>query len=162
MHARNVYVRDDATVSLVNTLTIMLWIDTPGPRAGAEACSLCDADGKHCRMLMFGGGSGLGSIGSETWQLDVHNASWTQLHSTLTPPPRIGHGLVSLPNGRAYLFGGVNLLGNPAATIGDELVLGDFWSFDSATLQWTPVSKCTGGQTWHAVACSLFTRSSTL
>jgi hypothetical protein len=70
-------------------------------------------------VILFGGGSG-GIDQNTTWRWVVARASWKQVTTTQSPPPREGAGMVYLPALRhVIVFGGQN----------SETPLNDTWEF---------------------------------
>lgn len=96
---------------------------SPAPRAGAQGTS----DGS--RLLLFGGNLGSSVMSQETWSFD--GTAWTDLTPTSGPLPtgRDWHAACwDATNQNLVVFGGRD---------GSNLDLGDTWTFNTVTGQWT-------------------------
>lgn len=105
-------------------------IDAPGPTA-VIGCAATYVPGEDATYL-FGGGSDAGGLLNEMWKWSPDDRSWTAVTyaSQTNPIPRYDGAMREVvPGGPLYLFGG----------FGDGTYLGDTWSFDTATAEWTRI-----------------------
>lgn len=105
-------------------------VDAPGPTAviGCAATYVPSDDATY----LFGGGSDAGGLLNEMWKWDPDARTWNAVTyaSQDNPIPRYDGAMRELePGGPLYLFGG----------FGDGTYLGDTWTFDTSTLEWTNV-----------------------
>lgn len=99
-------------------------------------------------VVLFGGNqtSGPGGMVSpldDTWMFDLAAEDWTELGPDASPSLRFQHGMASVGDGTAILYGGRPEFG---------LELGDTWMFDGATQTWTDLAPPMSAGTRSAFA----------
>ncbi|MCX4242402.1 Kelch repeat-containing protein [Paraliomyxa miuraensis] len=103
------------------------------PARNAHGMARLDAD----TVVLFGGtNSGAGGALGDTWLFDTVAEQWS-LDPGAAPPARFQHGMVSIGDNRALLFGGMMSPGNE---------FGDTWVFDGATNAWQNMVPPAGPQ----------------
>ena len=108
---------------------------SPPPRIDPSFVYDSDAD----RVVMFGGHTELGGeVLGDTWTYDADANTWTEIESSLSPPPRSGHAAWFDPGvGSSFVFGGAGEWTSwpplPWTALGGE----ELWRFDSGTGNWT-------------------------
>lgn len=77
---------------------------SPQPRSWHGACTVNGQD-----LIVFGGCSAAGRLLSDTWRIDLTEASphWEELSAGWAPPARLGLSLVATESGRIFAFGGL-------------------------------------------------------
>ncbi|NHJ06147.1 MAG: hypothetical protein EAX90_15070 [Candidatus Heimdallarchaeota archaeon] len=94
-------------------------------------------------FIMFGGDNEQSPIRAlgDTWTFSSSTLQWTSIQTSASPPPRNNHAMVfdSYMN-KTLLFGGY----------GEDYskVYGDFWMYDSKTLNWNQISSPSISSTW--------------
>lgn len=94
-------------------------------------------------FIMFGGDNEQSPIRAlgDTWTFSSSTLQWTSIQTSASPPPRNNHAMVfdSYLN-KTLLFGG----------FGEDYskVYGDFWMYDSETLNWNQISSSSISSTW--------------
>ena len=98
-------------------------------------------DSAHDQIIMFGGfgqsGTGNDTNGYfyDTWAYDPTVNTWTQLHPSRVPPPRLGGSMAyDSAHSKVLMFGGFSPL---------DGVLFDTWSYDPSANTWTQLHPLT-------------------
>jgi N-acetylneuraminic acid mutarotase len=87
-------------------------------------------DANNGRILLFGGQNKTAYF-NDLWQYDGNNWSPATVVGS-SPPPRALHSMTyDADDGLVFLFGGRSLAGD---------LLADFWSFNTATNEWTKIA----------------------
>jgi hypothetical protein len=114
-----------------------------GPSARVSASAIFDPT--QNRLVLFGGNSSSGGVNyiphNDTYALDLATATWTQLQTAGAPSPRLfaAPAYDSKRHAMIIVHGG-----DQNAFIGP--FLGDTWSLDLASLQWTQIDAGTPSQ----------------
>lgn len=106
----------------------------PSPRALAPLAF----DPLTKKIVLFGGDF-LDGVGSDTWTYDCQSRTWTQQRPELSPAPRFGHALLSIPAapGKVLLAGGNTITSSTSyqATLYRPLPF-ELWIYDVASNRW--------------------------
>jgi N-acetylneuraminic acid mutarotase len=98
------------------------------PRPTARQAASMAYDPATKRVILFGGENGSRVLG-DTWAFDPAANTWTQLHSSTSPPARCSQSMVyDATSSTIILFGGTDW---------DLRAFSDTWAFDSAAGTWT-------------------------
>ncbi len=99
------------------------------------------------RVVMFGGGDGVGELG-DTWAYDTNTNTWTELHPATPPSARV-YAMLAY-EGRTkniVMYGGVE----DSTNWPYEPTLDETWVFDLDSVVWTQESpkKVASSRAWH-------------
>jgi hypothetical protein len=118
----------------------------PATRPAARTYFAMAYDEATDRVVVFGGFSGTAELG-DTWTYDVDTDTWELVSSGGGPGARGYAAMADDPTSdRVVLFGGVRGA--------SEEPLGDAWSFDLGTGEWTQLQSASAPspRAWHAMA----------
>jgi N-acetylneuraminic acid mutarotase len=102
------------------------------PALGAHALAY---ESKNEVVILFGGDVDPFLSTAETWVYDYDTNTWTNLTTSIAPPPRSGHSMVyDTQSERIILFGGQYWDGQ------FEFAYHDTWTYNYDTNQWTNVT----------------------
>ncbi|MBW2737176.1 MAG: hypothetical protein JRH20_32755, partial [Deltaproteobacteria bacterium] len=90
--------------------------------------------------LVLFGGDGQDRGYADTWSYDCATRRWTQHYPALSPSPRAGHALLTLPKSdKIVLVGGYRLANGHSYMYRDayETLSAEVWSYDPAVKSWT-------------------------
>ncbi len=108
----------------------------PGPRV----LSPMVYDPTHRKIVLFGGDR-MDMVHGDTWVYDCKTRTWSNAKPRLGPPPRLGHGLVYLPESKKILLTGGLTYSNARAAYYQHLPYLDLWVYDVGTNQWQMLSR---------------------
>ncbi len=100
---------------------------TPALRPIAREGAPMAFDSVSGKIILFGGGTGLGTVLGDTWSWDGTN--WTQEQPLVAPPARVYHTMAHDNLGRPLMFGGEDANGTR---------LGDSWVWNATSNTWQP------------------------
>jgi len=99
------------------------------------------------RVVLFGGSDiWQDLVMNDTWTYDYEADAWTEIHTSVSPSPRLYHAMTwDLASNRMVLFGGVSYPYEP--------VLGDTWALDLERSTWTPLTPtpAPSPRAWHVM-----------
>ncbi|ETV79299.1 hypothetical protein H257_07351 [Aphanomyces astaci] len=88
------------------------------------------------KLVIFGGWDGTNKTFKDLWVFDTESFAWIKPKVTGTPPPpRHGHTMVLLEDGRILVFGGYALKTTPGDITGEYF--NDVYTLDTETMVWT-------------------------
>ncbi|MBW2736553.1 MAG: hypothetical protein JRH20_29545, partial [Deltaproteobacteria bacterium] len=93
-------------------------------------------------LLLFGG-DGMDRAYADTWSYDCATRRWSQRYPPLSPSPRAGHALLTLPKSdKLILVGGYALSHGHSFLYQDtyQNLSGEVWSYDPALNRWTKLA----------------------
>ncbi len=130
-------------------------LDASGPSArGRHAVAI---DEERGWLILHGGryrnddtGGSSYTLYDDVWALDLATDTWTQLSAGGGPEARLSHA-ATVRDGKFIIYGG-----NSSTSGLSYTALGDLWSFDLDTLEWTELSAPGGpdDRLFHASALS--------
>ena len=105
------------------TWTKLSCIDPPSPCGGMTLAPINSSS-----LMLFSGFLADGTTANETFIWDLNTHAWTEVVTTLAPPPRAFYSMARLSSDAIVLFGGGGLYTSNAPA--------DVWSFDTQAMQW--------------------------
>lgn len=110
------------------------------------------------KSIVLFGGEGLDTLFADTWVYDCATRTWTEKRPAVSPSPRFGHALLSLPkSGKIVLLGGVGYTSfiDYQARLYRPLPY-EMWTYDVAANEWSLVKHYDEGMpTHHCVAAAV-------
>ena len=99
---------------------------TPPPARYGHGAA--ESDGK---MYILGGMDAEGNTLNDMWKYDPASNAWTQITAVGAPPDRAYHSMVTLPDGKLAVLGGITKAN------GTYVSRSDLWIFDPVANTWT-------------------------
>jgi N-acetylneuraminic acid mutarotase len=106
------------------------WVKMKPETAPSERyAALMAYDAESDRVVFFGGGLSPTNCWDDTWAYDYNTNTWTKMQPAVSPPQRVYHNMVYIPEiDRVLLWGGTTPLDTPDLRV---------WAYDYNTNTWT-------------------------